>query len=163
LTAINAILVQSGVLERAAWEADVHPDPTWIVVVDDHAARFFLRSRWGEPLAEVPELAESADFIDRRLERRRGAMTPADGRTGHESDPDEIETAFLNRVAKEIDDAMTDYSAQGLVLCAPPRELSLLRDCLSDRSRAKLSCEITRDLVGEKASSIDAVMRYLKA
>jgi protein required for attachment to host cells len=138
----------------------MHPDPTWIVVADHQAARFFLRSHWGDPISEFTDLAESADFIERPLAASESDVGEAALKT---LDPDEVENAFLHRVAKEIDESMTKHAAQGLVLCAPPKELCLLRSYISDVARSKLSCEITRDLVGEKVSSIDAVMRHLKA
>jgi protein required for attachment to host cells len=137
----------------------MHPDPTWIVVADSHSARFFLRSHWGDPIRELPELAESADFLDRKAEPMQGAVA---NQLKRRLKGDVEDRAFLHRVAKEIDELMISHSAQGLVLCAPPRELALLRDYISERSRAKLSCEITRDFVQDKAASIDTTMRHLK-
>jgi protein required for attachment to host cells len=141
----------------------MHPDPTWIVVADDRAARFFLRSHWGDPIEELPELAESADFLDRRhAGTRTEATPPVQAAVRQTAKHDEDEKSFLHRVAKEIDELMISHSAQGLVLCAPPRVLSLLRDYVSAHTRARLCCEITRDFVQEKAASIDAAMRHLK-
>jgi protein required for attachment to host cells len=140
----------------------MHSDPTWIVVADSHAARFFLRSRWGDPIREYPELAESADYFDHRQSGVGPSHAPSAAEFRRERKHGVEERAFLHRIAKEIDELIVSHSAQGLVLCAPPRELALLRDYISEHSRAKLTCEVTRDFVQEKAASIDATMRHLK-
>lgn len=144
----------------------MHLDPTWIVVADSQAARFFLRTQWGKPLEEITDLAVSADILDRR---QTGAtdMTlgyPHSARSEvrtHEQD--KVESAFLHRVASGIDKAMSEHAARGLVLCAPARELCLLRDYISAGSREKLSCEITADLVKAKKPAIEAAMHRIKA
>jgi protein required for attachment to host cells len=144
----------------------MHLDPTWIVVADSQAARFFLRSQWGEPLKEIVDLAASADFLNRlpsgstdiTLGYPSGAKSDVETR-----ERDKIESDFLHRVASGVDKAMSEHAAQGLVLCAPARELCLLRDYISASSRAKLSCEITADLVNAKKSAIEAEMNLIKA
>ncbi|MDP3739221.1 MAG: host attachment protein [Hyphomonadaceae bacterium] len=142
----------------------MHPDPTWIVVADSQAVRFFLRSHWGEPLKELAELADSADFLDGRSDPHVDAVLAYPGEiVGRVIEQDRIESVFLHRVARSIDDVMTRYAAQGLVLCAPPRELCLLRDYISPSSLAKITCELSADLVKASASVIDAEMLRLKA
>jgi protein required for attachment to host cells len=144
----------------------VHSGPIWFVVANSRSARFFLRPRWGEPLREIIDLADSADFLDKREPGLLALPLGYPQRAKSNADVQEeerIESAFLHRVASSIDDAMNRYAAESLVLCAPARELCLLRDYVSTRSRAKLSCEITADLVKAETSAIDAEMRHIKA
>ncbi len=142
----------------------MHPDPTWVVVADSQAVRFFFRSHWGEPLKEFAELADSADFLDGRSDPHVGAVLAYPRETiDRVAERDRVESVFLHRVASSIDDVMTRYAAQSLVLCAPPRELCLLRDYISPSSLAKITCELTADIVKASASVIDAEMHRLKA
>lgn len=143
----------------------MHPDPTWIVVADSRAARFLLRPDWRAPLTEFTELADSADFLDRRHAPTADAVLPYPGAGFDEAKApghDRAESIFLHRVAAEIDTAMTEHEAQALVLCAPPRELCVLRDYISERSRARITCEITIDLVRASVPIIEAEIRRLK-
>lgn len=134
----------------------MHSDPTWIVVADAHAARFFLRSRWGEPLRECLDLTDSAEVADRRHD-------PVSDVHNEDVDDPNGGCLFLHRVASEIDRAVMQHAARGLVLCAPPRELGLLRDYISSSSRERLTCELASDLVAAKLPAIEAAMSHLKA
>ncbi len=134
----------------------MHSDPTWIVVADAHAARFFLRSRWGEPLCECLDFTDSAEVGERRHD-------PVSGVHSEDVDDPNVGHLFLHRVAAEIDRAVMQNAARGLVLCAPPRELGLLRDYMSSRTRERLTCELASDLVAAKLPAIEAAMSHLKA
>ena len=142
----------------------MHLDPTWIVVADGRAVRFFWRKHWKKPLKEFSNLSDSADVLDKRV--AGPAVSPiAESQTlakwSRQSRDDEAKS-FLRRVATSIDRTLTDHPAAGLILCAPAKELGLLRDYLSARSRAKLSCEVAKDLVGAKVAHVEAVVHHLK-
>jgi hypothetical protein len=144
----------------------MHLDPTLIVVADREAVRFFLRASWRDPLEEMVDLSDSADFLDIRHDAPTDAGLAYPTRTkpsAKELQRDKVESVFLHRVAAATDRAMSEYRAQGLVLCAPARELCLLRDFIAANSRAKLSCEITADLVKAKKAIIEAAMHRIKA
>lgn len=141
----------------------MHPGPIVFVVANSRAARFFLRPYWKEPLRELTDLADSADFINshRTLTSIRASRSSATAESSVKND--EIESAFLHRVAESVNKAVATFEAQSLVICAPPPELCLIRDYISAPSRSKLSCEITADLVAANVSAIEAEMRHIKA
>ena len=137
----------------------MNPEPTWVVTVDGGAARFFVRARAGFPLAEMQQLAESAEA----MERRHSHPLHAHDHVGHgrravdpRSTPHEQhEHIFLRHVAGQMDRAVIEHAVGKLVICAPPRALGLIRNFITDNTRAKIACEISKDLLRETTQEID--------
>ncbi len=135
----------------------VEDAPICIVVADEHAARFFVRTRPPGRLTEVHELAESADFLDQnehlpeRL-RRVGGRTMV--RTRRDRSREE-RALFIRRVAARIDRGIGLLGAENLAICAPPDVLSLLRDQIRPETRQLLTCEVCRDRVPQSAEAIE--------
>jgi protein required for attachment to host cells len=137
-------------------EANMSLEPTWIVVADGGAVRFFHRPKAGAPLAEMEALG---DLAKPAVDKHQGSHRHRGTAGGRRAPAHEIEEAdFLKQVAAQIDKAVVDHSVGQLALCASPRALGVLRNAMSTQARRKLVCEIAKDLVREPVASIDERM-----
>ncbi len=141
----------------------MHQHPICIVVANEHAARFFLRTKSRAALVELAEFAESSDFLDHDDARpsefcRSGSRTmlKAKSRKGEEQ-----LQVFLHRVASQIDTAVSNHETASLAICASPHVLGLLRDFIAAETRGRLVCELPVDKVSKSASALDEEMRAL--
>jgi len=123
--------------------------PTWIAVMDGAVARFYTLRR-GED-GQVFE--ETATPLSAKKQSRVRSDRPGRGfgsggfRRAMGSDQRRPETAhFAREVAGTLDAALAEKRYDRLVLVAPPRNLSELREHLSARVRETLAHQVPKDL-----------------
>jgi len=123
--------------------------PTWIAVMDGALARFYTLRR-GEDGQVFEETATPLSI--KKLARARndkpgrgfaiGGLRHAIG-----SDPRKLDTGhFAREVAGALDAALAEKRFDRLVLVAPSRQLSELREHLSARVRDTLAHQVPKDL-----------------
>jgi protein required for attachment to host cells/ribosome-associated translation inhibitor RaiA len=118
--------------------------PTWIAVMDGSLARFFVLRRGEE--GQVFEEAGAPLSARRKAPRDR-------------SERKDIDTNVLSReVAGALDAALAERKYDHLVLVAPPRQLSELREALTARVRATLAHQVPKNFAG---LGIDALWQKL--
>lgn len=131
-------------------------DRIWIVVVNEEASRFLLQPKRGSPLVEFVDYADSHDFL-LHDDEQPSDLCRSGGRTIYKPrvrKNEEQLRVFLDRVARQIDEAQNKYPADGVAICAPANVLNLLRDAMSPASRKLLMHESTQDLVRKPIDAI---------
>lgn len=134
--------------------------PTCILVADEHAARFFLRAASHERLRELPDLAESADFLEHD-ERLNQSLRRVAGRTMVRTRREcrrEERAVFARRVASRLEQAIPMLAARKVALCAPPDILALLREQMRPETRKLLTSELGQERVPQSAEALESVM-----
>lgn len=134
--------------------------PTWIVVADGAAARFFVRARPETPLAELDDLALTLKAEERRHHRpghlpegvNRGPLV----RPAHQNLEEDRERHFLGHVAGCVNKAVDEHAVGKLVLVAPPHALGVLRSHLSKSAEALVGLALAKDVTKERVRDLDA-------
>lgn len=75
---------------------------------------------------------------------------------------DEAESAFLARVAKVLDRAVSELKPPHVAVVAPPRALGILRQEMAEATRAALSAEIGKDLVKHPVPEIESQLAAMR-
>jgi len=122
--------------------------------------RFNKRFQHAESRAKNSEL--SSDTNGRKPGRGASAFSGS-GAEAH-TDPKEVEhQRFAHELADELNRGLLQHSYEGLVLCAPPHFLGLLRPNLSTDAARALEVTLNKDLtrLDERALS-DVVHTTLK-
>lgn len=128
-------------------------ETVWVVAADGGVARFFVRERPGLPLKEIEELKETEAKHHAGYEHvGHGRGTPVVDRNPRQQD----EHVFLRHVAGQVDRAVIEHAVGRLVLCAPPQAMGLIRSMLSANARDVICHQLTKDVVRESVSEIDA-------
>lgn len=125
---------------------------TWIAVMDGNQARFFVlrRSEEGQIFEETAKPLV-AQHMSRSEKPGRGRSSTAGRRHAAEPrlDPQKRDAMELTRkVAATLETALAKKSFEQLVLVAPSRNLSDLRDQLSVRAIATLAHQVPKNLTG---------------
>jgi protein required for attachment to host cells len=137
---------------------------TWILVADNTHTRFFTAATPASPLVEIAEL----NHIEGRLHDREitsdlpGRIKSADG-SGHAleqaTDPKYHESdKFAHRVAQYLNDAYNNKHFEQLLLIAEPSFLGLLRRCLPEQIKARVTFELAKNIT---AHNIDDIRKHL--
>ncbi|GAB5467585.1 MAG: host attachment family protein [Rhodospirillales bacterium] len=139
----------------------VKPVVTWVVVADGSKARVFTSPGSGRGLSEVPDGRfdrphhhEERDFSDRpgRVQDSHGPGRHAVERV---TDPgDQARQILARAIAKRLDAALSDGAFDRLALVAAPKMLAQLRAELSEAGRARVVCELSKDLTEAKGPAI---------
>jgi protein required for attachment to host cells len=74
----------------------------------------------------------------------------------------QAESDFLARVAKVLDQVVSELKPPHVVLVAPPRALGVLRQEMADATRATLSAEIGKDLVNHPVPEIESQLAAMR-
>jgi protein required for attachment to host cells len=133
---------------------------TWVVVADAGRARFFERRGAKANLLERNDLAMTAPAVETprdrppRVHDRMGA-----GR--HIIEPratprSAAHTHFLAEVGRVINEAAERGAFDKLTICAPPRALGLLRDCLSDTTKVRVTTALHKDFIHDPVHVLQA-------
>lgn len=130
--------------------------PSWVVVADGGAARFFHRPKAGAALDEQPELMMNARDRE-KPDRPRQSDAAGSGRRA--SMHEHFEEQFLVEVAKRVDELMANRKVGRLAICAAPKALGVLRRQLSESSSRRITCEIAKDLIHEPTVAIQERLR----
>lgn len=133
------------------------PTPALIVATNAHAARYFVRGG-DRQFHELPELSDTADLIIRRPQQAQQsqASLPKDSVKTQTRLVRHARKQFLQGVAAHIGAIARQHGCDALVIAAPARELSALRDLLAPAAVAKIEREIYRDLVGASSQEIQS-------
>lgn len=109
---------------------------TWIVLLDDSRARFFVREGSGRLTEAAPELkavhAKGAGPEARRKEHGR----------------------FILAVVGALDTACDRAACERIMLVGPERMLSTMRKAASDKIRARLWREMAAELTGNSEADL---------
>jgi len=138
------------------------PKGAWVLVAD-HSKALLLKNN-GTPVAPELVMKKVIEASDNPLTHEQGSDRPgrAYSSTGsHRSAVEETDfhavagQRFLEHVATRIEKTLTDEEDfEALVVVAPPRALSELRDALSDRLKASVVGEVDKDLTGMPVAEI---------
>jgi hypothetical protein len=105
---------------------------TWIVVLEDSRARFFVRELSGRL---TPAAAEQS------LHSRAAASATPDARRKQRE-------TFVRNVVDTLDDACDSGACDQIMLVGPERMLSTMRKSATDKIRARLWREMAAELNG---------------
>ena len=126
---------------------------TWIVIADGVKARIVANEGAGKGLAPVPGHVMATPPHDPRdgYSERPGRVHESSGSSRHAVEPRLDWHRFeKQQFAKSVAEMLDAESGKGafdrLVLAAPPRTLGDLRGALAAATRAKVTCEINKDL-----------------
>lgn len=113
--------------------------------------------RISDPLAHLPD----REFYSERPGRARESYGSARHAIQRAASPRHAEAVrFARRIAARLDEARRKDEFERLVVVAGPPFLGLVREELSKPTRARVSCEIRKDLVH---SPPEALARHLVA
>jgi len=132
---------------------------TCIVVADQAEAIFYdAPSPWAPP-KEVARITDPAahlhnrDFSSDRPGRAYESVGGARHALQRENDPRSREAAlFARRIARRLDNARRKAEFEDLIVVAGPTFLGLMRVALSKPTRARVVCEVHKDLVHSPVS-----------
>ena len=134
---------------------------TWVVVADGRRARVLANDGPGRGLAEVPGgTFEGPNRRDGEIASDRpGRSFDSHGQGRHAMEPDTAagrheHREFARSVATWLDDPKRRDRYDRLAVVAAPRTLGDLRELLPAGARAKVVCELDKDLV---AATPDAI------
>lgn len=124
----------------------------WIIVADGARARFFQTANRGRTLTPALDRELIADnragreIMADRPGRVKDRMTPGRHAMEPPTDPREAERIELAREVAEVLDAERKRGGfDELILIAPPKMLGLIREALSDETRARVGEELAKD------------------
>jgi protein required for attachment to host cells len=140
---------------------------TLIVAADGSRARFFEERRRFGDICERPELALAEHDGRPSSHRHRATVHDRFGFGRHGAGGQDWREAraarFLKRVADQIDRAARRRRFDELVVIAPPRALGLLKEALSEATKARLAATDAHDAVRERCEKIRSRMSAIRA
>ncbi len=123
---------------------DPDREVTWVIVTNGCRARIYETDGPGRGIR--PALTQdlygdcaTADDPSSTVRRTFDRSTPPHAVTAQK-------LAFARTMARRIDDSLSAGRFHRLILVAPPQTLGDLRGALSSMARARVKCEISRDL-----------------
>jgi protein required for attachment to host cells len=126
---------------------------TWIVIADGSRAQIVKRHDVGAGLEVVAHLTSpEAHLPSHELGSDRPGRVRESGNAAHHSiqprqDPHiALKTAFIDSVAEHLNKAAGSKAFDRLILIAPPRSLSELKDRLAPDTAAKVAAAYGKDL-----------------
>ncbi|MCB1487833.1 MAG: host attachment protein [Bauldia sp.] len=135
---------------------------TWVVVCDGRKAVVFdnigdpeypdLRIREAET-HEAPRTSDMGTDAPGRVHQRFGESRSAVEQTDWH---DREEEAFLKDLAAQLDKAVSDGKAMGLVIVAPPRALGMIRKAYTHAIKEALVAEIDKDYTNVPPDEVEA-------
>lgn len=147
------------------------PTVTWIVIADGNQARVFEHQGPGRGLVPVRELQFEQEPL-----RTGEIMADKPGRTGtgpssgarsamdYRSDPVQVrERRFVEKLARVLDEKLTEGRFARLVIAAAPMALGNIRPALSEGVRGTILGELPKDLTNVPIAKLGAHLDGLLA
>lgn len=125
----------------------------YVVVAGSRGVRFLVRRQKDAPLEQL-----ACDLTGGEGSAGTADMIVSYPQSGSHSDEQRArnEARQYHIIARQIDELLGERAGHHLILCAPPRQLCLLRDYISNRTRQAIVCERTVDLSGAGIQEIEA-------
>lgn len=144
------------------------PNKALVLVCDGAKALFFENAGDAmalnlKPLAvkvepHEPTRALGSDRPTRVYDSMDGSRSGTEETDWHE----QAEGEFLARVAKTLEQVVTDLKPPKLTIMAPPKALGLLRKAMGERTRMAVTVEIDKDLVKHPVAEIERQLAAMR-
>ena len=145
-----------------SWRKPAHGTLTWVVAADGERALFFRNEGIDRKLEPIPELIERHRLpdthemmSDRAGHRSGGPASAGSGATVPRNDPHEFaEKRFVERLARELNQAALAKQFDRLIIAAPPRALGNIRKALSKQAAERIAAEYDKDFTKSPAPDL---------